>query len=104
MKIDVLSEKENPLLERREIRFRVTYSGAIPKLKDVRAELVNLMKSKDELTVVDGLNPEFGRSSAMGYAKVYKNADAMKVELKHKLKKNFEKEEKKKPAAAEEKK
>ena len=100
MKIEILSEKENALLERREINFRVHYAGPTPSIKDVRADLIGALNSKDDLTVVDSVKPGFGESRLVGYAKVYKDKEGMKIELKHKMRKNFGVSEEEKAAEA----
>ena len=93
MKIEILSEMENPLLDRREIEFRVRYDKATPPIKAVRSKLVALLSSDEKLTIVNHIKPEFGKTSALGYAKVYKDEKAMKIEPAHRIKKNFEKVE-----------
>jgi len=100
MKIEILSEKENPLLQRREIQFKVHYEGPTPSIKDIRADIVGALKSKEDLTVVDSLKPGFGESRLAGYAKVYADKEAMKIELKHKMRKNFGVSEEEKAAEA----
>lgn len=103
MKIQVLKEKENKLLNRKEIDFKVAYDGATPKIGDVRKELISALHSKENLTVIDRIKSGFGAKSAAGYAKVYKDEDSVKIEPKHRLKKNgLIKEEPKEgtPAAA----
>jgi len=97
MDFNILEKKENLLLERKEIRFEVSYAGVTPSFEDVRKELVKKLKSDEKLTVLDAVYQQYGAHKAKGYAKVYDNEAAMKVELKHKLVKNFE--PKKKEAA-----
>ncbi|VVB51042.1 30S ribosomal protein S24e [uncultured archaeon] len=109
MKIEVVSERANPLLKRREVKFSVSYAGATPSRKDIREELVKLLHAKAELLVLDRVDNEFGKNSAKGYAKVYENKEAMGVEPLHKLKRNLLVADEKKaeaaaPAPAEEKK
>ncbi|MBN2250869.1 MAG: 30S ribosomal protein S24e [Candidatus Altiarchaeota archaeon] len=89
MKIEVLDEKENQLLNRREIRFNVESEGPVPSIADVRKKLTGVLKSKDELTVVDKIKPAFGEKTFQGYAKVYGDAESMKIELESRMKKNF---------------
>lgn len=97
MEIEILSERENPLLNRREIKFRANYEGATPKIEEVRKKLIIALNSNEKLTVLDGIKSEFGRNSALGYVKVYTDEKGMKVEPLHRIKKNFEPKEKKKP-------
>jgi len=90
MDFNILEKKENLLIERKEIRFEVSYAGVTPSFEDVRKELVKKLKSDEKLTVLDAVHQQYGAHKAKGYAKVYDNEAAMKVELKHKLAKNFE--------------
>jgi small subunit ribosomal protein S24e len=88
MKIEIVKEKENKLLNRKEIDFKVAYDGGTPKIGDVRKELIAAIHSKDNLTVIDSLKPGFGAKRLAGYAKVYKDDAGLKIEPKHRMKKN----------------
>ncbi|PKP53209.1 MAG: 30S ribosomal protein S24e [Candidatus Altiarchaeales archaeon HGW-Altiarchaeales-3] len=88
MEIEILSEKENPLLKRKEINFRAIYKGATPNINELRTKLIQVLKSDASLTVVDTLKSEFGRTAAKGYAKIYENSDALSIEPEHIIKKN----------------
>jgi len=83
MKIEVVDEKANPLLKRKEVRFRVSFDAATPSRKEVKEKLCTHLKAKPELTVVDEMGQGYGSKEVFGYAKVYENADALKIELKH---------------------
>ncbi len=100
MKIEVLKEKENHLLNRKEINFKVVFEGGTPNIKDVRKELVGSLHASDKLTVVDSMMPAFGKKSLKGYAKVYKDEKSMSVEPKFRIKKNFGVKEEPKDATA----
>lgn len=92
MKIEILSEKENPLLKRKEVKVKITFEGGIKSRKEIRKALISKLNSKDELTVLDGLKTRFGEKKAEGYVKVYKNREVLKVEPKYRLEKNFKEE------------
>lgn len=98
MKIEVLSKRENPLLDRKEVRFSVEYDGPTPKLAVVKKEILATLKSDGKLTVIDSLKPTFGKRLLTGYAKVYGDENAMKIEPEYRIKKNAAAEEK--PAEA----
>jgi small subunit ribosomal protein S24e len=91
MEIEILEDKKNPLLERREVKFNAAFNGATPSRKDVRAKLVAILSSDRELTVLDKFDTNYGSQTAKGYAKVYDSKDAMKVEAEHKVERNFPK-------------
>jgi small subunit ribosomal protein S24e len=104
MKIQIVKEKENKLLNRKEIDFKVAYDGATPKIGDVRKELISALHSKENLTIIDSIKGGFGAKSVKGYAKVYKDEEGLKIEPKHRMKKNSLLKEEKKDEKIEEKK
>ena len=93
MKIEIINKKQNPLLNREEVNFIVSYTGGVPEIASVRKELITTLKSDEKFTIVDRIKPEFGRSAAKGYVKIYGDADSMNVEPEHRIKKNFETKE-----------
>ena len=101
MNIEILEEKENPLLGRKEIRFRVDYNGKTPSFEDVRNELIKKVNSDKNLTMIDSVNSDFGSQSAFAYAKIYKDEKSMMVEPGYRIDKNLEgkKKKEKKPEA-----
>ncbi len=110
MNLEIIEEKENPLLGRKEVRFRVDYKGKTPSFEDVRNELIKKINVDRTLTIIDSVNSDFGGQTAFVYAKIYKDEESMKVEPGHRIKKNLvgkkkeeEKPEMEKPAGREEK-
>ena len=89
MDVDIISEKENPMLHRTDVRFETTHEDATPSRLSVRDSLAaKLDKSSDEV-VVHELNTKFGMRKTVGYAKVYDTAeDALEVEQQHMLDRN----------------
>lgn len=90
MEIEILERKQNVLLQRVEVRFRVTHEGeATPKRDDVREKLAAAVNSKKGLTVVDEMHSRFGRGETQGTARVYENIDALAgAEPTHLIKRN----------------
>ncbi len=104
METEVLSRRENPLLDRIEIEFRTRHpSEPTPTRDALREEIAKIAKGKKDLVIIDRMDSDFGRPETTGYAKVYKSKEkALSVERKHILIRNGllkpEKEpEKKKP-------
>ncbi len=90
MDIQVISEKNNPMLSRREIVFKVTYDEATPSRKSIVDRLAATMNSKQGLVIVDSIKTEFGKRESIGYAKIYENADRVKqVERPHIIERNM---------------
>ncbi|MBC7109472.1 MAG: 30S ribosomal protein S24e [Archaeoglobi archaeon] len=95
MEIEIVEEKENKLLRRREIRFRVKFEGPTPRREDVKKKLCAMLGVSDSLTVIQSMEGVFGKSECTGFAKIYENEEDLKrTEEEHVIRKNFpEKEE-----------
>ena len=89
MDIDVISEEENPMLHRTDVRFEIVHDDATPARLQVRDSLAaKLDKAADEV-VVHELDTKFGMRKTVGYAKVYESADhATDVEQAYMLDRN----------------
>lgn len=101
METEILSRRENPLLDRVEIEFRTRHpSEPTPTRDALREEIAKIAKGKKDLVIIDRVDSDFGRPETTGYAKVYKNKDKiLSVERKHILIRNgLLKPEKKEPA------
>ena len=90
MEIEILSKKENPLLDRTEVQFKVIHANAeTPKRENVREKLAAALNSKKGLVVVERMNSAYGRHETKGYAKVYPSPEAIaKLENHHIMKRN----------------
>lgn len=105
MEIEIVSKKENELLDRLEVTFKASHpKEGTPQREAVREKLSSMLKAPKERVIVDAMDSEFGKMETVGYAKVYKTKDAaMKYEREHVLVRNKLKEkvkvEKKAPAA-----
>ena len=90
MELEIVAKRENPLLKRTEVRFRVSHPAAVtPGRAALREELAKVLHATRDIVIVDFSRSEFGRAASRGYAKVYKSKeDALKVERKHILVRN----------------
>jgi len=104
MKLDiqVINETNNPILNRREIVFKVIHDEATPSRKSVVDKLAATQNSKAGLVFVDGLRTEFGKRETIGYAKIYETAErAKQIERAHIIERNtFSKPEEAAPGAS----
>jgi small subunit ribosomal protein S24e len=104
MKLDiqVIDEKNNPILNRREIVFKVIHDESTPTRKSVVEKLAATQNSKVGLVYVDSLKTEFGKRETIGYAKIYETAErAKQIERAHIIERNtFSKPEEAKPEAS----
>ena len=94
MEIEIVSKKENELLDRTEITFKAMHAKeGTPQREVVREKLASMMKATKERVIVDSMNSAFGKMETVGYAKVYKTKDAaMKFEREYVLIRNKLKE------------
>ena len=83
MNIEILNEKENKTLLRREIEFRVDHIGnTTPSRADIRAKLGAQFDADAELVVVKTLDTKYGIGITKGSARIYTDAEQMKrIEL-----------------------
>src|SRR5512138_793249 len=96
MEIKVLEEKNNPLLQRREIQFSVTQNLGTPSRQEIKNKLAAYLNSKPELVIIERMKQEFGKRETKGYAKIYETPERLKsVETEHIIQRNEKKPEKK---------
>ena len=73
MDVTIISEEENPMLHRTDIRFETVHDETTPSRLSVRDSLAaKLDKGSDEVVVHD-LDTKFGMRKTIGYAKVYES-------------------------------
>jgi len=87
LKIEILEEKENKPLARKEITFKVDHAGGTtPSRADVRAKIVAQFDADEARVVIRSLETKFGSGVAEGIARIYDTPEQMqKVERKHLL-------------------
>ncbi len=91
MEIKIVSEKENPLLKRREVQFRVNHGqmGSTPPRLETRKALASVLKAKVDLVFVRKLETKTSTHVAVGLANVYESIDqARLVEPEYIIKRN----------------
>lgn len=99
MEIKVLEEKNNPLLQRREVQFSVSHNLGTPSRQEIKNKIAAYLNSKPELVVIERMRSQFGKRETRGYAKIYETAERLKsVETEHIIQRN------EKPVPKEEKK
>jgi small subunit ribosomal protein S24e len=93
MEILVEKEKDNPLLKRKEVYFRLKYEeeGVTPSRQAVRQKLSGLFAVDADRIVIEWIKPEFGKSEAYCYARIYETPEDLRaVEEDYIIKRNFE--------------
>jgi len=102
LKVEIVSKKENPLLERTEVSFSAEHAGkSTPTRDEVRSAIASALSVPKERVVIDNMDTEYGKGLSIGYAKVYSTQEAvMKLEKRHLLVRNKLAEKKVKAKAA----
>lgn len=102
MKFEMLKEKKNPAMKRDEHLISLEHKGkATPSRPEIMKEVAKLLKTKEELIIIDKILSNKGVQSSKVYVLSYRKRDEMP---KYKLDKMKERMEKIKPKkAAEEK-
>ena len=99
----IIDRKENPLLNRVELKFSVIHEG---KTTPTRSELIETVAKmepgcKPSLVIVKGVSTRYGRPLTTGVALVYNSRKAMNVEAAYVLEKHgIEKETPEEKAAS----
>jgi small subunit ribosomal protein S24e len=89
MDIEIVSDTENPMLHRRDVRFEVVHDDASPSRLSVRDSLAAKLNKDAEEVVVHSVDTKYGMRKSMGYAKVYDTPEgAAAVEQEYMLERN----------------
>ncbi|AUX09640.1 30S ribosomal protein S24e [Halalkaliarchaeum desulfuricum] len=89
MEIDVISEEENPMLHRTDVRFEISHDDATPSRLSVRDSLAAKLDKDSAEVIVHELDTKFGMRKTIGYAKVYDSPEIAKdVEQEYMLDRN----------------
>ncbi|MEE9164412.1 MAG: 30S ribosomal protein S24e [Thermoplasmata archaeon] len=90
MEMEIVSRRENKLLDRLEVRFLVRHEeGTTPSRPEIQEGLAKELKVGKKVLVLDNVHPQFGKREASGYAKVYESLeDAQRLERPHVLRRN----------------
>jgi small subunit ribosomal protein S24e len=79
-KVEIIEEKKNPLIKRKEIKFRVEHFGAgTPNRLEIKKKVAAMKNASEKLTIIRKIQNFFGNSSNIGFANIYENSK----ELQH---------------------
>ncbi len=89
MKLEILQERNNPLLRRKELDALIIYESSTPKRDDVRKAVAEKYGVDAERVIVEKMESLFGTRSARAHIHVYDTVeDAKRYERKHILKRH----------------
>jgi ribosomal protein S24E len=91
MNLQIVEQKMNPLLSRKEIKARLTYDKATPSKDELKKQIASGMKTSADLLVIKHIYPAYGDRRAEVLFYLYDTPESVK-------KIEGEKKTKKKPA------
>ena len=71
MDFEIISDKRNELLSRREVQFNLRYEGATPSRMQIIGKLCALLNVKEHQVTLDTLHSSFGKTEIQGSARIY---------------------------------
>ena len=97
MDVKIVTAKDNPLLKRKEVAFRVEHGVQVktPSRLEVKRAVANELKVGEELVFVERMRTLTGTGTAVGVANVYSGLEqAKRIEPNHIVKRNLPEPEK----------
>lgn len=81
MEVKIVSEKENPLLKRREVSFRVEHEsdGSTPPRPAIRKAVASALNKNVDLVFIKNLKTKTGTHSAIGFANIYDSIEQARL-------------------------
>ena len=100
MEIKIISQKENPLLKRKEVQFDVEHNtGSTPPRLEVRRAVATALKANVDLVFIKKFITKTGTHTAAGTANLYETVDQAKlIEPEYIVKRNIPPEKPKEEA------
>jgi len=87
--IEVVQERNNPLLSRKELDLLITYESSTPKRDEVRKAVADKYGVEIERVIVEKMESLFGAKKARAHVHVYDTVeDAKRYERKHVLRRH----------------
>ncbi len=77
MEIQIIKDKTNPILKRREISLKVK-DKVTPGRVEVKSKLAAMLNSKSELIVIERLGTVYGKQELAGTACIYQTEERLK--------------------------
>jgi len=103
MQVKIISKKENPLLKRKEVQFKVEHgpNGKTPARLDVKRSVAAELQVNEQLVFVKRMKTMTGTTTAVGFANAYETSEQAKIiEPEYIIKRNSPPEKQKEEAKA----
>jgi len=79
MKVEIIKDEKNVLLDRRDIVCNVISEGTTASRENVKNMLVALLDAKPELMILDRMNTQYGTQDIRGYARLYNDQQQLRA-------------------------
>jgi small subunit ribosomal protein S24e len=92
MEVKILSEKQNPMLRRKEVDFQTEHgqSGSTPSRLEIRKAVATTLKADENMVFVKRFVTRTGTHTAVGVAHIYDTIEQAKlVEPEYVVKRNI---------------
>ncbi len=77
MELQIIKDKTNPLLKRREILLKIKHKET-PSRIELKNKLAAIANSKPELIVIERLDTIFGKQEVLGTVGIYETEERLK--------------------------
>ena len=77
IQLEILKEKEMPLLERKRITAKLSFTGATPRRTELRKDIAKKQKVDEKLVAIRHVFQTFGSPNAKVIAHIYKDFKAL---------------------------
>lgn len=89
MELELVKRRENPLLKRDELIFRVRFKGGTPSRKEIRELIAKYLGKSPANIFIRRISTEYGKEEALILAMAYHSrAIALMIEPKHLIRRN----------------
>ena len=93
-KINIIESKQNPLINRREVHFKVEHQGGTPNRLELKKKIAALETADENLTFIKKIKTSFGNRYADCQANIYEDTEtANKFEPKYMVIRNMPKDQ-----------
>ena len=89
MNLEVIQDRKNPLLNRRELDIIIAYESGTPKRDEVREEISKKFGVEKDRIIIEKMESLFGANKAKAHVHIYDTAEhAKRYERKHILRRH----------------
>ncbi|MBN2155891.1 MAG: 30S ribosomal protein S24e [Candidatus Lokiarchaeota archaeon] len=93
-KINIIESKHNPLINRREVNFKVDHSGGTPNRLELKKKIAALETADENLVFIKNIHTSYGNRYVECQANIYEEYEtAIKFEPKYIIIRNMPKDQ-----------